>query len=132
MKAIENIILPVSDQAIAKEFYLKLGFKILLEIDMGGGQKWIQLGLDNQYTTIALLKNWPYSNLVAGSFQGLILETEDIYREKEELRKKGIAMSDIQDTPSGKIAFITDPDNNGLSIHQFIFRKHIKQKYNEN
>ncbi|ACU03996.1 VOC family protein [Pedobacter heparinus] len=125
MKAIENIILPVSNQNISKEFYLKLGFQIVIEVDMGEGHQWIQLGLNDQYTTIALLKNWPYSKLVAGSFQGLILETDDIYREKEELERKGIYMSEIRETRSGKIAFIKDPDDNGLTIHQFIFRSQL-------
>ncbi|RPE09191.1 glyoxalase [Chitinophaga lutea] len=123
MKAIENILIPVSDQKISKAFYLKLGFQVIVEIEMGEGQQWIQLGLGNQYTTIALLKNWPYSDLVVGSLQGLILETDDIFRDKEELTRKGIIMSDIRETPSGRIAFIRDPDNNGLTIHQFNYNK---------
>lgn len=123
MKAIENILIPVSNQKISKAFYLKLGFQVIVEIEMGEGQQWIQLGLGNQYTTIALLKNWPYSDLVVGSLQGLILETDDIFRDKEELTRKGIIMSDIRETPSGRIAFIRDPDNNGLTIHQFNYNK---------
>ena len=119
MKAIENILIPVTDQLVSKEFYLRLGFKVIIEADLGEGNHWIQLALGNQQTTISLVKDWPYSELKAGSLQGLILETDNILKEKVELNKKGILMSEIKESPYGQMAFISDPDKNGLSIHQF-------------
>jgi catechol 2,3-dioxygenase-like lactoylglutathione lyase family enzyme len=38
MKTIEIITIAVSDQQKAKEFYVKLGFQIIVEAPMGNGE----------------------------------------------------------------------------------------------
>lgn len=120
MKAIENILIPVSDQLASRCFYLKLGFKIIAEVEIAEGVYWIQLAFDSQMITISLVKNWPFSDLVAGALQGLILETDNISREREQLISMGIVVSEIITSTNGKFAFISDPDRNGLSLHQFM------------
>lgn len=107
MKSIEIIMIPVSDQQKAKEFYLKLGFQLIVEAPAEHGQTWIQLGLPNQSTTISLAK-----------FQGIIFETDNIDKEIQELKTKGIELGKIDDTPWGKFAWMKDPDGNGLCLHQ--------------
>jgi catechol 2,3-dioxygenase-like lactoylglutathione lyase family enzyme len=107
MKAIEIIMIPVSDQQKAKEFYMNLGFQIIVEAPMEHGQTWIQLGLPNQATSIALV-----------SFHGIILETNDIEKEIQELKTKGIEAGKIDQKPWGKFSWLKDPDGNGLSLHQ--------------
>jgi catechol 2,3-dioxygenase-like lactoylglutathione lyase family enzyme len=107
MKAIEIIMIPVSDQQKAKEFYMNLGFQIIVEAPMEHGQTWIQLGLPNQATSIALV-----------SFHGIILETNDIEKEIQELKTKGIEAGEIDQKPWGKFSWLKDPDGNGLSLHQ--------------
>jgi catechol 2,3-dioxygenase-like lactoylglutathione lyase family enzyme len=130
MKAIEVISIPVSDQNRAKEFYIKLGFEVLVDIPMGNGQSWVQLGLPYQDTTISLVSQWPYKEveMSAGSLHGIILETDDIEKEVRELKKKGVEVGiigpggyeagKISETPWGKFTHITDPDGNGLNLHQ--------------
>ena len=56
MKQIEIIMIPVSDQQKAKEFYLKLGFRVVLEAPAAHGQTWLQMALPDQATTIS----WNY------------------------------------------------------------------------
>jgi catechol 2,3-dioxygenase-like lactoylglutathione lyase family enzyme len=107
MKAIEIIMIPVSDQQKAKEFYMKLGFQLIVEAPMEHGQTWIQLGLPNQGTTISL-----------ASFQGIIFETDDIEKKIQELKTKGINVEKIDDTPWGRFAWLKDLDGNGLCLHQ--------------
>ena len=107
MRKIEIIMLPVSDQQKAKEFYLKLGFEILVEAPAQHGENWVQLGLPNQETSISL-----------ATFQGLIFETDDIEKEIESLKIKGIELGKIDDTPWGKFAWLNDPDGNKLCLHQ--------------
>jgi catechol 2,3-dioxygenase-like lactoylglutathione lyase family enzyme len=107
MKAIEIITIPVSDQQKAKEFYMKLGFQIIVEGPMGNGETWVQLGLPNQPTSISLL-----------SFHGVMFETDDIEKEVKELKSKGIETTKIDNTPWGKFVQLKDPDGNGLSYHQ--------------
>jgi catechol 2,3-dioxygenase-like lactoylglutathione lyase family enzyme len=107
MKTIEIISLRVSDQQKAKEFYMKLGFELIVEAPMGNGETWVQLGLPGQSTSISLM-----------NFQSLILETEDMEKETRELKTKGIESEKIDDTPWGKFAQLKDPDGNALTLHQ--------------
>lgn len=107
MKAIEIIMIPVADQQKAKQFYLSLGFLLILEAPMGNGETWLQLGLPGETTTISLAK-----------FQGTILETTDIQSEIDALHAKGIATEKIDDTPWGKFCWLKDDDGNKLCFHQ--------------
>ena len=107
MKATEIVMLPVKDRQKAKEFYLKLGFKLIVEAPMPEGGMWIQLGLPNSKTSISL-----------ASFHGIICETNDIVKEVKELNAKGIEVGKIDDTPWGKFAWLKDLDGNGLCLHQ--------------
>ena|SRR5258706_9730772 len=107
MKSVEIIMLPVADQQRAKEYYLKLGFKIVAESPSAHGQTWIQMGLPNSSTTISL-----------ASFHGVICETEDIEKAIKELNEKGIEVGKIDDTPWGRFAWLNDLDSNSLCLHQ--------------
>jgi catechol 2,3-dioxygenase-like lactoylglutathione lyase family enzyme len=107
MKTTEIIMIPVTDQQKAKEFYLKLGFQLIAEAPSEHGQTWIQLGLPNQTTTISL-----------ATFHGIIFETDDIEKEIKALKAKGVEVGKTDDTPWGKFAWLKDPDGNGLCLHQ--------------
>lgn len=107
MKSVEIVMLTVSDQQKAKEFYLKLGFQIMAEAPAAHGETWIQLGFPNQNTTISLAK-----------FQGVICETDDINEEVKELKAKGIEVGKIDNTPWGKFAWLKDLDGNSLCLHE--------------
>jgi predicted enzyme related to lactoylglutathione lyase len=107
MRAIEIIMLPVSDQQKAKAFYMNLGFQIIVEAPMEHGQTWIQLALPNQTSSIALV-----------NFHGIIFETDDIEKEIRELKEKGVEVEKTDTKPWGKFAWLKDPDGNGLCLHQ--------------
>jgi catechol 2,3-dioxygenase-like lactoylglutathione lyase family enzyme len=107
MKAIEIIIVPVSDQQKAKEFYMQLGFKLVVEAPSEHGHTWLQMSLPDDNTTIALMH-----------FHGIIIETPDIEKDIQEYKKKGIGFGKIDDQPYGRFAWVKDPDGNGLCLHQ--------------
>ena len=107
MKTIEIITLPVTDQQKAKEFYLKLGFQLIVEAPMGNGQTWVQLGLPNQPTSLSLL-----------NFHGVMFETDDMEKEVRDLKTRGIETGKIDNTPWGRFVQLKDLDGNGLSFHQ--------------
>ena len=107
MKSVEIIMLVVKDRQKAKEFYLKLGFQIVVEAPGEHGETWIQMGLPNSNTTISL-----------AGFQGIICETGDIEREIKELNEKGIEVGKIDETPWGKFAWLKDLDGNSLCLHE--------------
>ena len=103
----EIIMLPIKDQQKAKEFYLKLGFQVVVEAPGAHGDTWIQMGLPGGNTTISL-----------ASFQAMICDTDDIEAEAKELAGKGISVEKIDDTPWGRFAWVKDPDGNSLCLHQ--------------
>jgi catechol 2,3-dioxygenase-like lactoylglutathione lyase family enzyme len=107
MKSVEIVMVPVADRQKAKEFYLKLGFEIIVEAPGAHGETWIQLGFPGGNTTISL-----------ASFQGIICETENIASKIEELTAKGIAVGKIDKTPWGKFAWLKDLDGNSLCLHE--------------
>src|SRR6478672_11575429 len=103
MKSVEIIMLPVADRQKAKEFYLKLGFKIVVEAPDAHGDTWIQMALPGSKTTISL-----------AAFHGIICDTENITSTIKELSTKGIEVGKIDDTPWGKFAWLKDLDGNSL------------------
>src|SRR3954454_2814343 len=113
MTAIEIVSIPVTDQQASKNFYIKIGFEVKAEADMGNGSTWVQLGLPGAGTSITLV-NW-YKQMPAGSVQGLVLKTEDIEKEVADLRAKSVEVKAIDSTPWGRFASFSDPDGNGLT-----------------
>ena len=100
-------MLPVKDRQKAKEFYLKLGFQVVVEAPDPHGDTWIQMGLQDNNTTISL-----------ASFHAIIYETENIEKEVSELKAKGFEVGKIDDTPWGKFAWLKDLDGNSLCLRQ--------------
>ncbi|CAL1517790.1 VOC family protein [Chitinophaga sp. MM2321] len=107
MKSVEIIMLPVKDKQKAKEFYLKLGFQVIVEAPAAHGETWIQMGLPGSNTTISF-----------AGFQGVICETDNIEKEIENLKNKGIEVGKIDDTSWGKFAWLKDLDGNSFCLHQ--------------
>ena len=107
MKSIEIVMLAVKDQQRAKEFYLKLGFQVIVEQPMGQDEIWLQMGLPGDNTTISL-----------GSFPAMICETEDIMATISTFKAKGVEVGKIDDTPWGKFAWLKDPDGNSTCLRQ--------------
>jgi len=107
MKSVEIIMIPVKDRQKAKEFYLKLGFEIIVEAPDAHGETWIQMGIPGRETTISL-----------ASFQGIICETDNIEKEIKKLKEKGIDVGKIDNTPWGRFAWLKDLDGNSLCLHE--------------
>ena len=107
MKSIEIIMVPVKDRQKAKEFYLGLGFQVVVEATDPHGETWIQMGLPNSDTTISL-----------AGFPGIICKTDDIENKIKEYEVKGIEVGKIDETPWGKFAWLKDLDGNRLCLHQ--------------
>jgi len=107
MEALEIIMVPVADRQKAKEFYLKIGFQVVLEAPDPHGKPWIQMALPGSPTAISL-----------ADFSGLICETSDISREIGQLQAQGIDVGKIDQTPWGKFAWFNDLDGNSLCLHQ--------------
>ena len=107
MKLIDVIMIPVTDRQKAKEFYLKLGFHVLIEAPDPHGDTWIQMGLPESNTSISL-----------ASFQAMICETDNIEEEIAKLKDMGIDVGKIDRTPWGSFAWLKDLDGNSVCLRQ--------------
>ena len=107
MKSVEIIMLNIKDQQKAKEFYLKLGFNVIVEAPAEHGETWLQMGLPGGGTSISLAK-----------FNGIICETDDIEAEIKALNKQGIEVGKVDTLPWGKFAWLKDVDGNSLCLHE--------------
>ncbi|WP_051292983.1 VOC family protein [Olivibacter sitiensis] len=117
MRNIEMISIPVSNQEQAKQFYTdKLGFIVVFEGQTPDGGTWLQLGLPDDDTTITLGSGPMFAP--AGSIKGLMLSTDDIEKDVEALRTKGVDVPDIQTFPHGKMTSLSDPDGNQWLIRE--------------
>jgi predicted enzyme related to lactoylglutathione lyase len=115
MKAIEIISIPVTNQEVAKEFYLQLGFTLIREAPFQD-QKWIQMALPGQESPSITLVNW-FPELQPGSIRGFVIKTDNLDAEIEKLREGGIEVGNADKTPWGRFATVKDPDGNSWSLH---------------
>jgi len=107
MKSLEIVMMPVKDQQRAKNFYLKLGYHVIVEAAMGNGETWLQVGLPGAHTTLSL-----------GSFHAIICDTEDIQRESTRLKEQGIEVGQADHTSWGIFAWLKDLDGNNICLRQ--------------
>ena len=87
---IANVIVPVADQDRALDFYVgKLGFDKRVDIPFGNGLRWIEVGLGEESTTIALAP--PPENYVTGNREtGISLHSTDIDGYHAQLKAAGV------------------------------------------
>jgi catechol 2,3-dioxygenase-like lactoylglutathione lyase family enzyme len=113
-KRIAVISIPVKDLQAAKAFYTNvLGGKVTTDMPFGsdGVTRWIQLQLPGVETSLTLVNRFP--QMPPGSAQGIVLATEDMAKTQAELRRRGLAISDIAHQPYGEEATFSDLDGNG-------------------
>ncbi|MGO1585567.1 MAG: VOC family protein [Mesonia sp.] len=117
MKAIETISIPVTNQENAKKFYIdKLNFEVVFEGSSPDGNKWLQLAIPNDKTSITLVKGPEHAK--SGSVKGTIISTDDIEADQKYLKSKGVKLAPIQEMPFGKITSFSDPDGNEWVLRQ--------------
>jgi catechol 2,3-dioxygenase-like lactoylglutathione lyase family enzyme len=115
---IQLFSLPVSNQARSIDFYVhQLGFELVANIEMGPGQRWVQVKPRGSATSITLVTWFP--TMPAGSAKGTVIETDDLEGEIATLRGRGVPIgSEIEEAPWGRFVTFDDPDGNGLVLQQ--------------
>jgi catechol 2,3-dioxygenase-like lactoylglutathione lyase family enzyme len=117
---IANVCLPVADQDRAVEFYLdRLGFELRVDVPFGEGDRWIEVGLPDQPTTIALAPPPPGTESVGNRETGITLQTDDIDAYHSELKTAGADVdAEIfrMGDPVPPIFWLRDPEGNTLMV----------------
>jgi catechol 2,3-dioxygenase-like lactoylglutathione lyase family enzyme len=118
---IATVIIPVADQDGVVDFYVnKLGFEKRVDVPFGDGYRWIEVGLGNEATTIALAP--PSPDGAAGKREtGISLQTDNIDAYHEDLREAGVDV-DAEVTRMGDpvppMFWLRDPEGNILLVVQ--------------
>ncbi|MGH8952558.1 MAG: VOC family protein [Acidimicrobiia bacterium] len=121
---IEAITLPVSDVDRARDFYVRAGWNLDLDSEVGPGMRVVQLTPVGSDCSITFGTGTPQSE--PGSYVNTYLVVSDIEAAHKDLTDRGIAVSDIfhwsdqGQTPGpdpnrgdyGSYATMADPDGN--------------------
>ena len=143
---LEVVVIPVSDVDRAKAFYLKLGWRLDIDVAAGDDFRAVQFTPPGSGCSIILGKN--VTAAAPGSAQGLYLIVSDIEAARNELLRRGVEVSEVfhnggvhvgPDEPymfgrvrvSGpdsnrgsyrSFASFTDPDGNGWLLQEVTTR----------
>jgi catechol 2,3-dioxygenase-like lactoylglutathione lyase family enzyme len=115
-----TVIVPVSDQDRALDFYLgTLGFEKRLDVPYGGGERWVEVGPVGGATTIALTP--PQEGEPTGIDTRVGFTTEDIDADHASLKARGVDADEEvmrMGDPVPPMFFFRDPDGNRFLIVQ--------------
>jgi catechol 2,3-dioxygenase-like lactoylglutathione lyase family enzyme len=115
-----TVIVPVSDQDRALEFYLdKLGFEKRADIPYGRGERWVEVSPAGAATTIALIP--PRAGEPTGVDTRVGFTTEDVDADHASLRASGVDVDEAvmrMGDPVPPLFFFRDPDGNRFLIVQ--------------
>ncbi|WP_303006632.1 VOC family protein [Romboutsia ilealis] len=123
IKKIGKITIYVNNQEEAKEFWIeKLDFVIKLERPMGPNMTWLEVGPSEcEFTTFILydkkmmLDQKPSANV---EHPNVILSTDNIEESYNELKEKGVEVSEIMTMPYGKMFSFKDQDGNDYLLRE--------------
>jgi catechol 2,3-dioxygenase-like lactoylglutathione lyase family enzyme len=115
-----TVIVPVSDQDRALEFYLdKLGFEKRVDTPFGESERWVEVAPPGAATTIAIVP--PREGEPTGIETRVALSSKDIEADHASLRARGVdadpEVSRMGD-PVPPMFFFRDPDGNSFMIVQ--------------
>ena len=113
---VRTVGVPVTDQDRAIGFYVgTLGFEKRLDVDMGGGRRWIEVAPSGAPTSIALVA--AKEGLPAGVETGIRFVAADADAVHAGMRASGVDADDVLRWPGVPPMFaFRDQDGNGMEI----------------
>jgi catechol 2,3-dioxygenase-like lactoylglutathione lyase family enzyme len=112
---LELIQIPVNDIDEAKSFYVeKVGFTDDHDHQVTEDLRFVQLTPPGSACSIALTSGT--HEMKPGSLEGIQMVVDDAAAARDELARRGVAVSDVQDFPWGSFVFFQDPDGNGWAL----------------
>ena len=111
-----RVIIPVSDQDKALEFYVgTLGFEKRADIPFGDGDRWLEVAPAGSGAAIALMPPRPGQS--PGNDQAcIVFSTDDLDADHASLRERGVEVEEPMggEGPVPRMFFFQDPDGNHL------------------
>jgi predicted enzyme related to lactoylglutathione lyase len=118
---IATVVIPVTDQDRQVGFYVdKLGFTKRVDVPFGNGYRWVEVGIGDESTTIALAP--PPENVTTGKREtGISLQTDDIDAYHSALKAAGVDVDESvmrMGDPVPPMFWLRDPEGNTLLVVQ--------------
>ena len=113
---ISVVTLYVKDIDRAIDFYTnKLGWEKTMDAPMGEGNRWVTVAPEGHEVAFTLSSDSPEK---IGGMCGVILETDDVNKTYDKLKKAGIEFTDQpRQEPWGGWAVFKDSEGNELGLH---------------
>ena len=114
-----TVVIPVSDQERAIEFYVEtLGFEKRADVPFGNGYRWVEVAPPGAETAIAIVP--PPPGKPTGNVEtGIGLNTDDVDADHDDLRARGVdvdAEVSRMGDPVPPMFWFRDPDGNTLRV----------------
>jgi predicted lactoylglutathione lyase len=117
---LELVPVPVSDVDRAKDFYVKAGFKLEVDVHPNETMRVVQLTPPGSACTIVFGTGMPgISDMEPGSVKGLHLVVTDMERARAELTARGLSVGEVIEMERVKFAEFSDPDGNLWLLQEF-------------
>jgi predicted enzyme related to lactoylglutathione lyase len=120
IKQIGRVIIPVSDQDKALEFYTEtLGFEVRADVPFGEGDRWLEVGPAGSGAAIALMPPRPGQS--PGNDQScIVFTTDDLDADHAALKERGVDVEEPMggEGPVPRMFSIEDPDGNHIWVVQ--------------
>jgi catechol 2,3-dioxygenase-like lactoylglutathione lyase family enzyme len=117
---INTVVIPVSDQDRAIDFYVeKLGLEKRADIPFGDHYRWVEVSPGDAETTIALAPPPPDGEPAGNRETGIGLHTDDIDAYHAELKAAGVdvdAEISRMGDPVPPLFWLRDPEGNTLMV----------------
>jgi len=116
---INTVVVPVSDQDRAIEFYVEtLGFEKRTDVPFGNGYRWVEVAPADAVTTIAIVP--PPPGKPTGNVEtGIALQTDDVDADHADLKARGVDVDPEVSRMGGPVPpmfWFRDPDGNTLLV----------------
>lgn len=117
IKEVGTVIVPVSDQDRAIEFYTDtLGFELRGDTPYGDGDRWVEVAPAGAATTIALVP--PREGQSVGVPTNMGLSSDDVDADHASLKERGVDLDDVMcmGDPVPPMFFLRDQDGNQIFV----------------
>ncbi len=113
---VRTVGIPVTDQDRAVAFYVgMLGLETRLDLPLGGGARWIEVGPPG--TTVSLALERSHEGHPAGAETGVRLAAADVDAVHASVRSRNVEVGEVLRWPGVPAMFaLRDQDGNGLEI----------------
>ena len=116
---VATVIIPVSNQDAMIDFYVdKLGFEKRIDIPFGNGYRWVEVGLGETETTVALAPP-PEGAPSGGRETGISLFSDNVEGYHAQLKSDGVDVDDEisqMGDPVPPMFWLRDPEGNSLLV----------------